>query len=36
MNRYVLECLIGLLFACTIILASFASTSVIPFIYQGF
>lgn len=36
MNRYVLECLLGLLFAGAIILASFASTTGIPFIYQGF
>ncbi len=36
MNRYILEYLLGLFFAATILLASLYSGIEAPFIYQGF
>ena len=36
MKSYILECLTGLFFALTILIATLAIKAEIPFIYQGF
>lgn len=36
MKRYMLECLIGLVFALAIAAAAFMTATDLPFVYQGF